>query len=271
MGKILGFVSIKGGVGKTTLALETASSLANDFGRRVLLVDANFSAPNLSFYLGIEPELTLHDVLSDTTKFGVHNAVYERHGFDIVPAALIYKREVDVFKLKNILSKIKDKYDFVILDSSPNYYELVPVVVASDKLFIVTTPDFPTLNTSFKAARLARKNKTPVEGIIINKIRNPKYEASLKDIEEGLEIPVVARILDNKGMSEALFYNTPMTLHKERDVFSKEVRRFASALCGLPEANPGFLERLIPFQNRMRKEKVNRELMRQKFYEEQFN
>ena len=59
----LAFVSIKGGVGKTTLALETASSLANDFDKKVLLVDANFSAPNLGLYLDLTNEVTLHDAL----------------------------------------------------------------------------------------------------------------------------------------------------------------------------------------------------------------
>ena len=50
--EILAFVSIKGGVGKTTLALETASTLVNQLGKRVLLVDANFSAPNIGLHLG---------------------------------------------------------------------------------------------------------------------------------------------------------------------------------------------------------------------------
>ena len=77
MTNILAFVSIKGGVGKTTLALETASSLVNDFDKKVLLVDANFSAPNLGLYLDLTNETTLHDALSGTL---LHNAIYESHG-----------------------------------------------------------------------------------------------------------------------------------------------------------------------------------------------
>ena len=62
MGLSIAFVSIKGGVGKTTLALETASALANDFGKKVLLVDANFSAPNVGLYLDLTDESSLHFV-----------------------------------------------------------------------------------------------------------------------------------------------------------------------------------------------------------------
>ena len=47
MGKVLGVISIKGGVGKTTLVSNLGASLANDFKKKVLLIDANFNAPNL--------------------------------------------------------------------------------------------------------------------------------------------------------------------------------------------------------------------------------
>ena len=114
MGNILAFISVKGGVGKTTLALETASSLANDFNKRVLLVDANFSAPNVGLYLDLtNPEVTLHDAFLGV---GLHNAIYEAHGFDVVPASMYYKDEVDIFRLKKLISKMRNRYDFVIIE-----------------------------------------------------------------------------------------------------------------------------------------------------------
>jgi len=260
---VISFISVKGGVGKTTLALETASSLANHFGKRVLLVDANFSAPNLDLYLGLEHEVSLHDVLKEDSGHGLHKAIYEKYGFDIVPASLFYKCDVDIFGLQKSLARIKKRYDFVILDSSPNYKELVPVVAASDKIFVVTTPDFQTLNTSMKAAQIAKKKETPIQGIIVNKIRNPKFELSLKDIERQSEIPVVARIEDDKKMSEALYHQKPLTLHDEMNKISREIRSLASALVGSPEKK-GFFQKFVPnfLKGFIGKEKVNRELMR---------
>jgi len=260
MGRIIGFVSVKGGVGKTTVALESASALANHFGRKVLVVDANFSAPNVHLYLDMtRPEFTLHDALLG---IGLHNAIYERHGFDFVPASLSYQHDVDVFRLKKVLSKVKKRYDFIILDSSPNYSEMIPVVAACDSLFVVTTPDDVTLTTSLKAARLARQRKTPIDGVVINKIRNPHYELRLKDVEDASGIPVVARIKDSKKMGESVFFKTPIGLHSHGNCVAKEIRRFSSCLCGLPE-EPGFFGRMMG----MGKEKVNRELMRKKYYD----
>jgi len=229
-------------------------------------VDCNFSAPNVHLYLGIEPGLTLHDVLAEDSGYGLHKAIYEKHGFDVVPASLYYKDNVDFFKLKRSLLRLRGRYDFIILDSSPNYREMIPVIAAAEKIFVVTTPDIQTLTTSLKSAVLALRKRTPVHGIIINKIRNPKYELDLRDVEELGGIPVVAKIRDDKKMAESLYHRKPLTLHRENNKISREIKNFAEVLCGSPEEPRGFLNRWFPWGKTFSKEKVNRELMRDKFY-----
>ena len=263
MSNILAFVSIKGGVGKTTLALETASSLVNNFGKKVLLVDANFSAPNIGLYLDLTNDLTLHDALDGTL---LHNTIYESHGIDVIPASMYHPNEVDPFKLKKILNKYRTRYDFIILDSSPNYEELKPVIAAADKVFLVTSPDNVTLTTTLKAAKIAREQNTPVEGIIVNRIRSPKHEFNTNEIEIISDVPVMAKIRDHKKMAQALHTKTPITVLDETNIISKEIRRFASAICGSPEKD-GWFQKLIPLKDILQKEKINRQFLREKFYE----
>ena len=262
MAQVIGFISIKGGVGKTTLALETAASLANNFKKRVLVIDANFSAPNLGLWLGIKPEYTLHDVLAGDAGPGFANAIHQRYNFHIVPAAMEYKKDVDPFRLKKIIAKVRNRYDFIILDSSPNYHELIPVVTAADKLYVVTTPDHVTLGTTLKAIRLAQNKKTPIAGIIINRARNPKFEYSVRDIEERAELPVLARIRDSKDMAKSLFFQVPLSIEDKGHHISQEIQNFASAICGAPEKSRGIFSRLFSFGNWSGKEKINRELIR---------
>lgn len=267
MGETIGFISVKGGVGKTTLALETASSLANDFGKRVLLVDGNLSSPNIGLHLGINPEVGLHDVLEKEGE-DIHTAIQEKNKIDVLPASLHRTKSFEPLALKKKLLGIKEHYDYVIVDSSPHYSEMLPVIAACDRLFVVTTPDHVTLQTSIKAARIAKARKTPIDGIIINKIKNPNFEMSLKEIETEAELPVVARIKDDKKMVEALFHKKPITLHSKQHHISKEIRNFASSLCGVEEekSNFDFFKKFLPKSMDLEREKVNRAVLRQNFY-----
>ena len=265
MADVIAFISIKGGVGKTMVALETASSLANHFGKRVLLVDANFSAPNIGIYLDLAPDYTLHDSLGGVP---LHNAIYESHGFDVIPASMYYKGEVDINNLNKLLSKFRNRYDYIILDSSPNYEEMKPVIAAAKRIFVVTSPDHVTLETSLKSALLARQHKTPIEGIIVNKIRSPKHEFNIQEIEEIYEIPVIAKIRDSKNVVVAMHEKKPLTVHSPNDHVSKEIHRFSSALCGESEFQNNLLKKMLLNISR---EKINRDIYRQKLYESQIS
>lgn len=262
MGIIISFVSVKGGVGKTMLALETASALANDFGKKVLLVDANFSAPNIGLHLDMKDGLTLHDVLGD--KEGLHAAIYEAYGMDVVPSSMHFKDEIDPYKLKKVLEKHKARYDFIIIDSSPHHSEMLPAIAAADKIFVVTTPDRVTLHTSLKAAMLAKQNNANVEGVIINRIKDSLYETDLNDVEKIIELPVVARIKDHKKMLEANHFMVPITVYDSLNVISREIKRLAATLAGEREKRNFFAK---IFGRVLRKESVNREELRVRLYE----
>lgn len=265
LGVTLSFISLKGGVGKTSVALETASALANYFGKKVLLIDGNFSAPNVHLYLDFDHEATLHSTLYGEN--GLHSAIYEVYGVDVVPASMDFHSIVDPYKLKKILEKHKSRYDFIVIDSSPHHTEMLPAIAAADKIFVVTTPDEATLNTSVKAANIARKNNLPIEGVLINKIRDPRYEFNLREIENVFGLPVLARIKDNKKMIEAYYQKVPISVYDKMNDISKEIRRFAGSLAGVKEER-GFISKL--FGRDFNRESVNRELMRQNFYESQF-
>ncbi len=258
MTKTIGILSIKGGVGKTSTVAALGATLANDFNKRVLIVDGNFSAPNLALHIGfINPEITIHHVLDG--KAQTKQAIYETgYGFDIIPGALNYPR-VDSMKLRDKLCEVKRKYDVIIIDSSPNLNdELLASMNASDDLIVVTTPDLVTLGTTLKAIKIAKQRKTPINGLILNKVYNKKFELSLEDIEKTAEIPVLAVLPHDINVLEALSRSLPSTMHKKAKS-TEEYRKLAATLVGEEYKKNNWLgSKLKMFMKKVPKQEVNR-------------
>ena len=215
----------------------------------------------------LEPRRTIHDVLSGNVR--MKSAIENKYGVDVIAGSYIYDKKLNYLKLRDKINSIKDDYDFVVVDSSPSLNdELLATILSSDNLFVVSTPDYPTLSCSFKAAKLASQRGKPITGMIINKIRQPKFELSLKDMEDSLGFPVLAKIPDDKNNTGSLFMRIPMTIYKPYSAFSKEINNFSQALVYKKE-NKGFFEKVLGLN--FKREEVNRQMFKEDFYKSLFN
>jgi len=267
MGKVIGIISIKGGVGKTTISASIASDLAKNYGKKVLLIDANYSAPNLGIHMNItSPKNTIHDVLSG--RAGLRSAIHKSYGVDVIPGSVMYDKNLSHFKLKDKIEKFKSEYDFIVLDSSPSMNdEILSTMVASDHLFVVSTPDYPTMVNSLKAAVLAKHRGKNISGIIVNKVRDPNYELSIEEIEDSTNIPVVAKIPDDYTSVRALFSMMPVPIYNKYSAMAKEINKLNGALTFTPTKRSVWAKM---FPSSVGKEAVNREILKQSFYESVF-
>jgi len=240
-GKIFGFISIKGGVGKTTSVINLAHTLVNDFGKTVLVVDCNFSSPNIALQMGVSSySRTIHHVLSNKTN--INNAVYgSQSGFHFIPGSLDYEK-INPMNLKKHLDSLKKHYDVILLDSSPTLNEeMLATIVSADELFVITTPDIMTLSTTIKAINSAKQKNMNISGIIINKFKNKRYELSEKDIETLTKVPVISKIPNNIRVHESIAKLKPMvSLNKDSNA-SISFKKLASYLINANYREPSGL------------------------------
>jgi septum site-determining protein MinD len=249
MTRVIGLISGKGGVGKTTLTSNLAYSLT-ELGKGVTVIDTNLTTPHLGFHLGMHlAPKTLHDVLSGRIK--VRDATYSHpHGFKIVPGSISINDlvDVDTDKLREVTSSFIDKTDFVILDSAPGLgKEAISTLQAADEVLLITNPDLPSVVDALKTLKMAQTLNKKVLGVVLNRVKGTSHELTSEEIEKMLEAPVLSEIPEDPKVPQSIAAKWPVVDYFADSPASVEFRRLAYSLCGIPfeYKRLGILDRLI--------------------------
>ena len=105
MGKTIGVISLKGGVGKTSVVTALGAAIS-EFGKKVLLIDGNLSSPSLGLHLNIvEPKVTLHHVLNRTAQ--PKDAIYEHGNIHVMPSSIFEKVEINPLALRDKIKELR--------------------------------------------------------------------------------------------------------------------------------------------------------------------
>lgn len=166
MAKIVTVINFKGGVGKTTVAIEVSTSLARFYGKRTLLVDLDPQA-SATFYVMEQDAWAKWKSTNGSTyelfdqksrRFSIRNAIVQDvvkgkspvFGFDLLPSNpdlidvdLRLADFVGYTVLQRALDQVSDEYDYIICDCPPNFNPVTKNALwASDAYIIPTIPDF---------------------------------------------------------------------------------------------------------------------------------
>ena len=159
MAKVITFINMKGGVGKTTLAVNVAYTLSKIEGRKVLLIDMDpqmnatqytlkeeqmqeiLEDRNKSVYGCLSPDYQANSVLEGYTKLSEEKWIFHVDGFDIIPSSL------DIMTLnlsarphkfdQYIKGELGEKYDVVIIDCPPTISEYTKVALLASDMYLV--------------------------------------------------------------------------------------------------------------------------------------
>lgn len=202
---VLSVSSLKGGVGKTTVALGLASAAINK-GLNTLLIDLDpqcdaTSGLAVTSEFGTSVAEVLENPKDQIIRRAIVNSNWSRQSrMDVMigsPRSLMLDHPApaisDVWKLENVLTMLEDEYDLVIIDTPPSINALTRTAwVASDRVLIVTEPSLYSVIAADRAKKAIEEisaKLTPrlqLLGIVINRFRpqSTEHEFRLTELNE---------------------------------------------------------------------------------------
>ena len=247
MTRVITITSGKGGVGKTTSAINIGAAL-NHLGKDVIVVDANLTTPNIGLHLGapIVP-VSLNHVLSGKAK--VSDALYEHEsGLKIIPSSLSIKelRQLNHDKLKDVSKKLRKMTDFVILDSAAGLGdEAIAALEAGDEVIIVTNPEIPAVTDALKTSKLIEQLGKDVIGVVVTRASGNKAQMPISNVEDMLELPIIAVIPEDKNVLRSVVMKNALVYTHPKSKAARAYKKLAARLIGKEDYQSGFWERLF--------------------------
>jgi chromosome partitioning protein len=246
MGKIIAITNQKGGVGKTTTAINLSAALAI-LDKKVLLIDADPQS-NATAGLGIRSEdikYTLYDVMSGMADLKDAILHTEVKNLDILPSTidlvgaeveLVNVNEREYVMRKSISSAIKD-YDYIFIDCLPSLGILtVNALVAADSVIIPVQSEYYSLEglgklkDTISAVKKSYNSKLEIEGILITMYDKRLRLAQM--VVDSVRDIVSDHIFDtiinrNSKVNEAPMVGKPVILYDANAVGSKNYLNLA--------------------------------------------
>ena len=234
-GHVVSVFAPKGGVGKTTVAVNVAVALRQQTRAEVLLFDADVGVGNVTSVLDVPYKLGLAD-LSDSppeewtdTAFEQMVSVHPGSGVRVLtwgtdPAE---SERVSVDLLIAALRWGRNHHSYVIIDNHPGYDDRTMAMLAvSNEIFLVVTPEVGALRNSAQFLELARElGLGNVIKVIVNRAN---HGIRLEDMSSSLGLPVSATIVSS-GPKAVIASNegTPIITKFPRDKISDDLHRVA--------------------------------------------
>ena len=232
MGRIIAIANQKGGVGKTTTAINLSASLAS-FGKKVLALDLDPQG-NMTSGLGVDKdqvENSVYDLIIGQT--GIEECICKEviENLDVLPSNInLSAAEIELigvenkeYIIRNEMEKVKDRYDFVIIDGPPALSMLtINAMTTADSVLVPIQCEYYALeglSQLIHTINLVQERLNPalvIEGVVFT-MYDARTNLSLQVVEnvkDNLDQTIYKTIIPrNIRLAEAPSYGMPINLY----------------------------------------------------------
>ena len=253
--KTIGIGTLKGGVGKSTLAVSLASILASN-GSRTLLIDADPQANSTSYlgfdetdedFKGLVDVFNNQDIKPEEVVFSTNVTNLDIIGGSILLTAAekTFKTDDSVNQIKNYLNKNNDffnKYDYIIADTNPSFSKLnQSIFVSADKIICVSDIGIGAHKGielfDYLLSELAEETHLDlkIDAIVLNKFKltnklSKEYREFLTSDDLTKDILLKNTVNDSVKLAEAELEQSPINIYAPKSRPSKQLNAVVDEL-----------------------------------------
>ena len=251
MGRIIAIANQKGGVGKTTTAINLSACLA-EAGQKVLSVDFDPQG-NATSGLGFEKEemdKTVYELLLGDC--GLDACIYQdvQENLDVMPSDMnLAAAEIELLDVKNKesllrteLKKISDSYDFIIIDCPPSLNILtINALTAADTVLVPIQCEYYALeglSQLIHTINLVQERLNPnlqMEGVVFTMydVRTKLSNQVVENVKENLDTKIYETMIPrNIRLAEAPSYGIPINMYDSKSAGAESYRKLAKEIVG---------------------------------------
>ena len=254
MGRIIAIANQKGGVGKTTTAINLSSCLA-DKGQKVLSIDMDPQG-NMTSGLGVdkdEVEKTVYDLIIGEAEIDEVIQKNVMDNLDVIPTNIdLSAAEIELigiddkeFIVRNAVHKVKDNYDYIIIDCPPSLSMLtINAMTTADSVLVPIQCEYYALeglSQLIHTVQLVKERLNPVleiEGVVFT-MYDARTNLSLQVVEnvkENLQQNIYKTIIPrNIRLAEAPSYGMPINKYDPKSAGSDAYMRLADEVINREE------------------------------------
>jgi pilus assembly protein CpaE len=252
-GTVITVFGAKGGIGKTTIATNLATSLVRTTGSTVAMIDMDTRFGDVAIMMDVAVEQSIADLarrVDELDRELVRDYLVRHHsGVMILPAPLhpTEWRNLMPQHIEKIIRLVAQSFDYVVIDTPGTFNELIAVTLEeASMILLVTSMDIASIKDTALALEMLRAASISEDKVKLT-INHCTSANSLRDtdVQRVLEYEIFWQVPNDLSVASSTQLGQPIVLTKPYARVSRSITDLASAISGIPRQKGGFLDRFL--------------------------